>query len=300
MKKVLITGCNGLLGQKLLHTLTTDVVTLFGCDLMDESVTEDIEHLYYPLDISDRKSTIDRITEIEPDVIVHAGAMTNVDLCETERERCWDVNVNGTEHVILGAEKVGAKTLFLSTDYIFDGEEGPYVEEDRPNPVTYYGRSKLAAENIVRGSKNEWIIIRTIVLYGYSVQGGHSFLTWLIGSLSEGKQVKIVNDQWSNATFVDDLSLGIKSLVDSDITGIFNIGGEEIITRYDFSRRIADYFGLNKSLIIPVATSELNLPADRPLRSGLVTDKARNVLNYEPTELTETFARYELQTKLRN
>lgn len=266
---------------------------------MDNTVTEDVVHSYLTMDLSDRASTTKLIVEHEPDVIIHAGAMTNVDLCESEREKCWDVNVNGTEHIIQAAESVGAKLMFLSTDYIFDGKSGPYNEEDRPNPVSYYGRSKLAAENAIRGSRIEWIIVRTIVLYGHSCHGGHSFLTWLIGSLREGKPVRIVNDQWSNATFVDDLAHAIKSLTDSDYIGIFNIAGDEIITRYEFSRRIADHFKLDKSLITPISTSELDLPAGRPLRSGLITEKAEKLLNYHPTELTETFARYELQTKLR-
>jgi dTDP-4-dehydrorhamnose reductase len=292
---VLITGSNGLLGQKLIHKIPTESNNVYGCDLASATVVKDVDHQYVMLDLYNRKDTVDLIVDIKPNVIVHAGAMTNVDLCETEKENCWRVNVSGTEHVILGADKVGASVIFLSTDYIFNGANGPYTENDFPDPKSYYGRSKLAAENAFRGSRINWTIVRTNVLYGHSLSGGHSYLSWLLRSLRSGEQVRIVNDQLSNPTFVDDLAIGIESIIKRDYNGIINIAGAENFSRYEFSCRIADYFKLDKGLIIPIKTADLNLPAERPLRSGLLTNKAEEYLGYYPTAVENTLEIYQNQ-----
>ncbi len=292
---LLITGSNGLLGQKLLHTFPAGTYNLFGCDLTPTSVVLDVDYQYFMIDLYSRKDTVELITNIKPDIIIHAGAMTDVDLCESRKEKCWQVNVSGTEHVILGADKVGAKVIFLSTDYIFNGEFGPYTEEDFPDPKSYYGRSKLAAENAFRGSRINWTIVRTNVLYGHSISGGHSYLSWLLESLRSDKQVRIVNDQLNNATFVDDLAVGLKSIIKRDYNGIINIAGREHLSRYELSCRIADCFKLDKGLITPITTAELNFPAERPLRSGLLTNKAEEYLGYYPTAVERTLEIYQQQ-----
>ncbi len=288
--RIFITGSNGLLGQKLLHTISTETHDLSGCDLAAESLVKDVEHRYHRLDLTDRKSTRKVLQTIEPQIIVHTAAMTGVDKCELEKEKCWQVNVYGTDNIISSAEKIGAKVIFISSDYVFDGEHGPYQEEDKPNPVNYYGRSKLAAENLLRGSGIEWVIVRTIVLYGTGVNLRANFVTWLLDRLRACRPVHIVTDQWGNTTLVDDLAGAIERIILLERSGIYHIGGREFVTRYEFAVRIARFFNLEADLIHPVTTEELSQPAKRPLRSGLETEKAERDLFMSFHDIAQSLA----------
>jgi dTDP-4-dehydrorhamnose reductase len=276
--KVLITGSNGLLGQKLLQTLHREQYDLIGCDLADSAYITKIPHDYIKLDLTNRKSTIDVIKECKAGVIILTAGMTNVDGCEREKAKCWQANVTTTENILLGAMKVNSKVVFISTDYIFDGRQGPYDENAVPNPINYYGRSKLAAENLIRGSKVPWLIARTIVLYGTGVKIKSSFVTWLLKELRAGKPVNIVTDQWGNVTLVDDLAAGIERCILLDRQGLYNMGGKDFMSRFEFSRRIAEFFDLDMELIHPITTASLKQDAPRPLKSGLITDKAEREL----------------------
>lgn len=272
--RILITGVNGLLGQKLQMQLLRDSYDLAGIDLQPGALVPSEQVAYSQLDITDRKKVIEQAKAFHPDVIVHAAAMTGVDQCETDRDLCWRVNVAATENVVLAATKVGARVVFISTDYVFDGKSGPYSEDDVPNPVGYYGKSKLAAENIVRGMESGGTVVRTIVLYGCGVSIKSSFITWLLGELRAGRPVRVVDDQWGNSTLADDLAVGIDRLLLLGKDGLYNMGGAGFMTRYEFAQRTAKFFGLDESLISPVSTAVFNQPAKRPLRSGLVTEKA--------------------------
>ena len=293
--RIFITGSNGLLGQKLLHTFSTNIHELTGCDLADGSLIADVIHSYRQMDITDRRQTMTVTGELAPQVIVHTAAMTEVDRCETEKEMCWRINVIGTENVLDGASRVGAKVIFISSDYIFDGKNGPYDEEAVPNPICYYGRSKLAAENLIRGSGLDWTIIRTIVLYGCGVNVRSSFVTWLLGALRAGKRVHIVNDQWGNTTLVDDLAVGIERTLILGKSGIFNVAGRGYRTRCEFALRIAKIFNLSSDLISPISTGELRQAAPRPLRSGLVIDKAERELYISFRTMDESLKLYKNQ-----
>jgi len=290
--KILITGSNGLLGQKLLSLLTKDTNELYGIDLADKAIINNILHQYECLDLTYRKTTIDAILSIEPGIIIHTAAMTAVDDCEQEKELCWNSNVLTTENIIRASKKTGSKVIFISSDYVFDGKNGPYSEEDLPNPINYYGRSKLAAENMLRGSGLNWTIVRTIVLYGIGINTRSSFVTWLLNQLRNGKTVQIVNDQWGNATIVDDLAAGIERIVTLDCKGIYNIASHDNMNRYEFAVKIAEFFDLDCGLISSITTSSLNQSADRPLRSGLKVDKAEKELYISFRTLTEALKLY--------
>ncbi|MBM3329184.1 MAG: dTDP-4-dehydrorhamnose reductase [Calditrichaeota bacterium] len=276
--KVLITGSAGMLGQKLLTTLSGDLYALTGCDLAPAPPVEEVPCHYLQLDVTDRKQTIAEVKAIAPAVIVHTAAMTNVDACETRREECWRSNVYATENVALAGRLVGARIIYISTDYVFDGRAGPYDEEARPNPVSYYGKSKLAGENVIRGNSGEWTIVRTIVLYGYGRDARASFITWLLGELRAGRPVKIVDDQWGNTTIADDLAAAIDRIILLQKSGLYHVGGAGFSTRYEFALTAARVFGLDESLIHPITTESLAQPAKRPLRSGLMTQKAEEEL----------------------
>lgn len=272
--KVFITGICGLLGQKLTHTLAQDIYDVAGCDLYDQTLIPHLPHQYYQVDLRQKEFTLNVIKAFHPDVIVHTAAMTDVDGCELNREACWQSNVVATHNVVSAAQKVNARLIFISTDYVFNGRSGPYREEDPPDPINYYGRSKLAAENLVRGSGLDHAIIRTIVLYGYGRNARASFVTWLLNRLRNGQSVRIVNDQWGNTTLAEDLAMAIERVILLGKGGLYNVGGRGYQTRYEFALTAAQVFGLDPSLITPISTAELGQSAPRPLRSGLVIDKA--------------------------
>lgn len=286
--RILIVGSNGRLGQSLTEKLKNKVKTeLLCCSIEKESLFDDVE--YRQVDMTKKEEVKKVVLDFVPDFIINAAAYTNVDKCETEREIAWKVNVAGAEYFAQYARLVDAHITHISSDYVFDGEAGPYSETDKPNPISYYGRTKFASENALKISGTKYAIVRTNVLYGPSEFGNPDFVNWVIESLSNGKEVNIVTDQINNPTFIPDLADGIIQIIDYDKDGVFNIGGAELLSRYDFTIRIADYFKLDKSLINKIKTSDLNQPAPRPLNSGLITLKAETELNYKPLSIEETF-----------
>jgi dTDP-4-dehydrorhamnose reductase len=189
------------------------------------------------------------------------------------------VNVVGVENLVHAAKLTGAHVIQVSTDYIFDGKAGPYAEEDRPNPISYYGRTKLAAENLLRTSNVPHTIVRTMVLYGHARKVKPNFALWLIRELQEGRPVNVVSDQVGSPTLADDLGYGIVKILELKKSGVYNISGPDIVSRYDFAREIAKAFKFNAKLITPVKTASLNQPAPRPLKSGFIILKAQVELN---------------------
>lgn len=277
MKKVLITGCNGLLGQKLILEFSQDFA-VFGLDIHPQSFLEKLKIGYDTVDITNRPQITRYISQLAPDVIVNAAAYTDVDGAETEKDLCWKINVAGVENLVVAARKTGAHLIHISTDYIFDGENGPYHEEDTPHPTGYYGKSKLAGENVIKNSPVKWSIIRTMVLYGAGENLRPNFVTWLIQTLRAGKSVRIVDDQFGNPTLADDLADGIHEVAQQEKTGIYHMSGRDLLSRYDFSLMIAEEFGLDPKLITRIKTSDLQQKASRPLKSGWLLDKAHNEL----------------------
>jgi dTDP-4-dehydrorhamnose reductase len=223
-----------------------------------------------------------------PDVIINSAAYTNVDGCESEKELSWAINVTGVENIAKYGTTCDAHLIHISSDYIFDGKNGPYVETEIPNPISHYGKEKLAAENVILSSRIKNTIVRTNVLYGATQFGRPDFVKWVFDSLSEKKNIRIVKDQINNPTYIDDLSSAISKIIEFDKEGIYNVGGLELLSRLDFTYKIADYFNLDKSLITPIVTSDLNQPAPRPLNSGLVNLKAETELNYHPLSIEKT------------
>lgn len=288
MKRVLITGSNGLLGQKLVMLLSrgTDY-ELMLTSKQGSSIFHEDDLPYRQLDITNRNDVRRIVDEFQPEVIVNTAAITNVDSCEAERETAWNVNVSGVENLAIAAKFVGAKIIHLSSDYIFDGKNGPYDEETKPNPLSYYGRTKLASENVLRTNDIPYTIVRTMVLYGVSPRVKLNFLLWLIYELERGKPVRVVDDQYGNPTLVDDLAYAILKILTFDREGIYHIAGSEWLSRYDFAVKLAKQFGLNKNLVTPVKTVVLRQPAQRPLRSGLITLKAETQLGIKMSNVEQ-------------
>lgn len=295
--RILIIGSNGMLGQRLTDFYKNNPrIELHCASFEDDSFIEGVA--YTILDITRKNEVRKLIFDFFPDVIINAAAYTNVDKAETERETAWKINVHGSEHLSLYAWTVDALLVQLSTDYIFDGRSGPYSEEDKPSPVNYYGRTKLAGENAVRVSGVRHAIVRSNVLYGPAKYGRPDFVKWVVNSLREGKKISIVTDQINNPTYIDDIVSGINKIIEFRKEGIFNIAGSEFLSRYDFTLRTAEFFDLDKSLIVPIQTSELNQPALRPLKSGLIILKAETELGYRPVSLKESFRKMQAELSL--
>jgi dTDP-4-dehydrorhamnose reductase len=244
---------------------------------------------YKRLDIVQKNNVREIIMDFFPDFVINTAAYTNVDKSETEREIAWKINVTGVENIALYSWTVDAHLIHISSDYIFDGKNGPYSEEDKPNPIGYYGRTKLAGENSIKTSGVRATILRTNIVYGPAKYGRQDFVKWVVNSLRANQTIKIVTDQIGNPTFIDDIVNAINSIIEFKKEGVYNIAGKEILTRYDFTLRIADYFKLDKKLILPIITKELNQPAPRPLKSGLIILKAETEIGYIPRSLEETF-----------
>ncbi len=286
-KRVLIIGSNGMLGQRLTeYFIKKNKFEIFCCSAEDESFYPDVE--YKKINLAEKKDVKNLLRHFYPDVIINAAAYTNVDGCETNKELAWNINVLGVGYLAQFSRAFQSHLIHISSDYVFDGKNGPYTEKDIPNPISYYGRSKLASENVLKGSGSKYTIIRTNVLYGPAKFGRPDFVKWVVGSLKEGKEINIVTDQINNPTYLDDLVFAIGKIIELNKEGLYNIGGPEFLSRYDFTLRIARFFNLNKSLVNPILTGELKQPAPRPLKSGLITLKAETELSYKPHSIEES------------
>jgi len=269
-KRILITGATGQLGRSIVEELQPHfnilstarkipVETLTTCPVVE-------------MDISNKSIVQQVVSKHEPDVLIHLAAMTNVDGCEREKEKAWNINVKGTEHLLQAISGSETRIIFISTDYVFDGENGPYGVDAKPSPINYYGKSKLAAENAIRGGRNAWVILRTNVLYG---AGGSpaSFVRWVTESLKIGNEIRVVDDQYGNPTWTGSLAESVKLLIVLNSEGLFHYGGADFISRHQFALKIAVTYNLDQSLIKKISTEELGQLAKRPLKSGLTTNK---------------------------
>lgn len=281
--KVLITGANGLLGQKLV-SLYTDrpevelIATGRGPDRHPGG-----QHKYCQMDVTDLQQVRSTIEREKPDAIIHAAAMTQVDQCETDREGCWLQNVTAVENLVQASKLTNSFLLLLSTDFIFDGKDGPYTEDAVPNPLSYYGESKLAAEKILMDSNLDWAIARTVLVYGLVHDMSRSnIILWVKESLEGKKEIKVVSDQWRTPTLAEDLAIGCSLIVQRRAKGVFNISGKDMLTPYDMALKTAAFFDLDSSTMQETDGSVFKQPAPRPPKTGFVLNKARQELGYEP------------------
>ncbi|MBD2751799.1 SDR family oxidoreductase [Spirosoma validum] len=291
-KRILITGANGLLGQKLVDLLAQkSEVELIATARGDNRLPYSDGYTYRSMDITDRQQVLDVIGEARPDVVIHGAAMTDVDKCETQKDACWDQNVHAVEYIVEACRSTDAFLAHVSTDFIFDGSAGPYDETAEANPISFYGWSKQAGESVVKHSGLRWAIARTVLVYGIAHDMSRSnIILWVKKSLEDGKNIKVVTDQWRSPTLAEDLAMGCYLIADKEAEGIFNISGKEVLTPYDMAIKTADYFGLDKSLIAQADASTFTQVARRPPRTGFTLDKSRMVLGYDPHSFEEGIA----------
>ena len=289
--KVLITGANGLLGQhlvKLLIDSTNYMITATGKGVSRLPFNATNQFNYVSLDITNGVEVAAFIARDRPDIIIHTAAITQVDECEQNPIHCWNTNVTATRFLLGAAEIAGAAFIYISTDFIFDGIAGPYLESDLPGPVNYYGSSKLGAEKSVMESKLPWCIIRTVLVYGNILVGNRSnMVSWVQNNLAQGKAIQVVSDQWRTPTYVEDLAKGILLAIENKAKGIYHISGEELLTPYDMAMATAAYLALDSNLIEKVNASIFVQAAKRPAKTGFIIDKAKNELGFRPLSFKE-------------
>lgn len=291
-KKILLTGSNGLLGQKLVELISSDSnYELIATSRGENRLSNTTGYVYHSLDIAD-KDDVDRIMELfKPDYVINSAAMTNVDQCESHKDECWQLNVRAVEYLVEACQRHKSFLLHLSTDFIFDGESGPYDEEAAPKPISYYGSSKLAAERTLMKSKIRWSIARTVLVYGIAEDMSRTnIVLWVRKSLEDKKTIQVVNDQWRTPTLAEDLAEGCFLIVKKEAEGIFNISGKDFLSPYQMAIKTADFFGLDKSYIVETDSTKFTQPAKRPPRTGFIIDKAVNKLGYNPHSFEEGIA----------
>ena len=291
-QRILVTGSNGLLGQKI----TDLALQRPGIELIATSRGENRHpakggYRYISLDILDP----DRIREVvlaeQPDVIINTAAMTHVDVCEQDPQGCRSLNVGTVETLTTLCAELGIHLIHLSTDFIFDGQDGPYAEDAAANPLSLYGQSKLDAEQVIRQSAAKWTILRTILVYGVVADMSRSnIVLWAKGALEKGQPLNVVNDQWRMPTLAEDLAEACLLAATKHVEGVFHISGEDFFAIHELVAAVADYWKLDKSVINEVSSATLSQAAPRPARTGFILDKARRELGYKPHTFMEGLA----------
>jgi dTDP-4-dehydrorhamnose reductase len=308
MVKVIITGSNGLLGQKLIYALckknsVKKSYEIFACSRGENRLLKKDNYAFVSLDISDAKDVEKVFSRVKPDFVIHTAAMTNVDACETDPEACRLNNIVAVENIVRTLEqlqqqeeKYHPQLIHLSTDFIFDGKSGPYREEDDPAPVSIYGHSKLQAEKIVQASALKWCILRTIIVYGLVDGMSRSNLVlWAIEALKKGKPITVVNDQFRSPTLAEDLAEGCLLAMEKSAQGVYNISGSGLYSVLALVQLVAKEFQLNPSLIQPISSEQLKQPAKRPPKTGFHLEKAIRELGYKPKSFEEGLKIFRLQ-----
>lgn len=288
--KVLITGANGLLGQHLIKILLEKNYEVFatGRGAPRISFEEYKGYAYHEMDIADGNSVSRTMSELKPAVVIHAAAMTQVDDCELNPQQCERINVQGTANVLMEAEQFASHFIYISTDFVFDGEKGNYTEEDDLKPISYYGFTKMQAEGIVQTSDIPWSIVRTCLVYGNVLQGTRSnIISWVRDNLQQERDIRVVSDQLRTPTFVEDLAKGILLIIEKKAEGIFHLSGKDMLSPYDMAMQTAALLQLNAKHIEKVDASTFKQPGKRPPKTGFIIEKARNELGYEPLSFEE-------------
>lgn len=282
MQKILITGSNGLLGQKLVNLFSNiGNYEVFALSRGSDRNETSIKYTYYNIDITNSKKLVDLINSLKPHFIINCAAMTNVDECQKEKEKCDLINVEAVKILVNCARENNTHLIQISTDFIFDGNNGPYKEEDEPNPINYYGLSKLKSEDFIISSEIKYTILRTILVFGIVDNMSTNNIVLFVKKALENKQeVTMVDDQYRMPTFADDLAQACLLSIQNLANGVFHISSSELLSVYEMAIQIAKVFELDASLINRISTSQLNQLAKRPPKTGFDLEKSQKILNF--------------------
>lgn len=289
MKKILITGSNGLLGQKLIDCiLKNNQFDLVATSIGKNRHPNTNGYIYAEMDITNQSQINAVIALHQPNIIINTAALTNVDTCHTQQDLCWQLNVTAVGYLITACAKYHIKLIHLSTDFIFDGKAGPYTEDAEPNPLSFYGKSKLAAEQLLIQSNIKWAILRTVLVYGVVKDLSRSnLILWAKNALQNGEEIKVINDQYRTPTLAEDLADCCLLVAQKNREGIYHASGKNMMSILEMVLAVADFYKLNTLLIKPISTHSLNQAAMRPAITGFILDKAINDLNYQPHSFIE-------------
>ena len=294
MIKVIITGSNGLLGQSLLNLLLQDrsAYQVIGFSRgINRSCRGDFE--YVSIDLTNSKLLEEHVRNLQPDFIINTAAMTNVDACENNKIACDALNVGVVDSLVAVAKQINAHVIHLSTDFIFDGVQGNYKETDVPNPLNYYGVSKLKSEEILKKATIDFTILRTILVYGNVFDMSRSnFILWVKEMLEKKQEITVVNDQFRTPTYVEDLALACKISMDKRSKGVYNIASNTLLSIYEIAQQIGTVYGLDTSYIKAISTSTLNQRATRPKKTGCDLSKTKKELKFYPKSFIEDLQRF--------
>jgi dTDP-4-dehydrorhamnose reductase len=282
--KILVTGSNGLLGQKLIDLYKNKTeFELIATARGNDRYQEKSGYVYESLDITNETEVQNILAKYKPDVLINTAAMTNVDACETDKEGCDALNITAVKYLVNACNANGVHLVHLSTDFIFDGTHGPLLETEKPNPLSYYGLSKLKGEEEVINNSNSWAILRTVLVYGIvSDMSRSNIVLWAKGALESGKTINVVADQFRTPTLAEDLAMGCKLAADKKAQGIYNISGKDYMSVFDLVYKVADFWKLDKTLLNMSTSEGIKQPAKRPPITGFILDKAMQELGYAP------------------
>lgn len=301
-KKVLITGANGLLGQKLVDIyLSKKDKQLIATGIGECRHPAKGKFEYAALDITNPEE-IERVFALyQPHTLIHTAAMTNVDACEHDHSACDRLNVDAVKYLADACKKYNTDMVHVSTDFIFDGTHGPVDENEIPHPLSYYGHSKLKGEQIVVNTLQNWAILRTVLVYGVVNDMSRSnIVLWAKGALEKGQAIHVVDDQFRTPTLAEDLAMGCYLAEDKNARGIYNISGPDFMSIYELVERVGKYFGLSLSSMNRSDSKNLNQPAKRPPITGFIIDKAIHELGYAPHTFEEGLETVKNQLALRS
>lgn len=292
--KIVLTGSNGLLGQKLVALLHQAP----GVELVATARGANRLAALYPalrflsLDVTDPAQVQQVLTQEHPSHVIHTAALTQVDDCELNQADCWAQNVTAVEYLAATCAQLDSHLTHLSTDFIFNGQESMLAEDAQPDPISHYGASKLAAEQVVQRTAGlRWAIARTVLVYGTTAAGGRSNLVlWVRNSLRNSQKIKVVDDQWRTPTLAEDLAKGCWLLARQSAQGIYHLSGRELLTPYQMAQQVAIAFSLDASLLEQVNSQVFTQPARRPPRTGFRIAKAEQELGYQSHSFAEGLA----------
>lgn len=283
MTRYLIIGASGQVGEHLYAFLKNNGEHVIG------TYYQHAQPGLYLLDVRNAKAVVELLQQVQPDVVYLPAALTNVDYCETCPDLAYESNVVGVCNVVRATNNMNAKLVYFSSDYVFDGVNGPYLEIDPAKPICEYGQQKLISEHYVALHASDYLIVRTTVVYGWESQG-KNFIFRLVERLQMGEKIKVPDDQIGSPTYAPNLAEAVVELTNIGAQGVFNLVGPKLASRYDFAVAAAKAFALDSALIDPISTPELKQIAKRPLRAGMIIDKAQSLLRTKFVDYVEGLA----------
>ena len=283
IKKILVTGSAGLIGTQIVKDLLDNHKQVYSCYNKTKPELGIITHL----DLTKKDDIVNTMNRIKPDVVIHLGAMTDVELCETETELAKKFNTDATEILALESEKYNTFFVYMSTDYVFDGKVGMKKENDKTNPINFYGKSKLDGERVFKKITTPNVIVRTSTPFGIHSKK-ISFPIWVKKNLELKKEISVVVNQYTSPSYVPNISKMIIEIMERKITGIIHLAGATKISRYDFAVQICKIINANKQFLKLIKMDQIDWKAQRPADSSLSVSKANKILKNKPEKIEDS------------